>query len=88
MKYKKMSDKEFKKYFSRYPEKTEREKYKDETLSNRINRIKHENENLIPENDTDYYCGVCGNKGLSHPRSSYCFICGLDAWISVYGEEL
>lgn len=45
------------------------------------NKIELEKEGVIyPYINNEYYCKTCGNKGKSHPVTSFCFDCGDDNW--------
>ena len=33
-----------------------------------------------PYINNEYYCETCGNVGKSHPKTSFCFVCGDDNW--------
>lgn len=37
------------------------------------------NKNLIPYQG-EGICATCGNNGLTHPKTSYCFLCNTDNW--------
>jgi hypothetical protein len=46
----------------------------------KIEKTISENINLTPYYDDEHFCATCKNPGLSHPESSFCFICGDDHW--------
>ena len=56
------------------------------TLS-KIEKTSTENssKDLTPYFDDEYVCSTCKNPGISHPESSFCFICGDDNWSTKSG---
>lgn len=54
-------------------------KYLMSQIKRFIKQAEKDNEGLIPYHG-DGNCNTCGNEGLAHPKSSFCFICDTDNW--------